>query len=174
MDRPHEEVVRRWGRPFPPRDKVQEGMLKGFSLGNYLLLVDYAGRLFRDGKAAISAAKWPGSPSGWVQLPRPGRRGCKRSSPTSRRSGEIGSCPEVSQADSMEVRRRRRRRRASKRLPYSVAVCVLSDAQPLSHGRAARWRRRHVASDVMADDDPRASLPEASSPHCCATSLGRF
>ncbi len=49
-----EEVVRRWGRPFPPRDKVQEGMLKGFSLGNYLLLVDYAGRLFRDGKAAIS------------------------------------------------------------------------------------------------------------------------
>jgi len=27
---------------------------EGFSLGNYLLLVDYTGRLFRDGKAAIS------------------------------------------------------------------------------------------------------------------------
>jgi hypothetical protein len=30
-------------------------MLHGFSLGNYLLLVDYTGRLFRDGKTAISA-----------------------------------------------------------------------------------------------------------------------
>ena len=30
-------------------------MLEGFSLGNYLLLVDYTGRLFRDGKAVISA-----------------------------------------------------------------------------------------------------------------------
>ncbi len=30
-------------------------MLEGFSLGNYLILVDYTGRLFRDGKAAISA-----------------------------------------------------------------------------------------------------------------------
>ena len=30
-------------------------MLQGFSLGNYLLLVDYTGRLFREGKAAISA-----------------------------------------------------------------------------------------------------------------------
>ncbi len=29
-------------------------MLGGFSLGNYLLLVDYAGRLFRQGKAVIS------------------------------------------------------------------------------------------------------------------------
>ena len=29
-------------------------MLEGFSLGNYLLLVDYTGRLFREGKAAIS------------------------------------------------------------------------------------------------------------------------
>jgi hypothetical protein len=26
-------------------------MLEGFSLGSYLLLVDYTGRLFRDGKA---------------------------------------------------------------------------------------------------------------------------
>jgi hypothetical protein len=29
-------------------------MLEGFSLGSYLLLVDYTGRLFREGKAAIS------------------------------------------------------------------------------------------------------------------------
>jgi hypothetical protein len=29
-------------------------MLVGFSLGSYLLLVDYTGRLFRAGKAAIS------------------------------------------------------------------------------------------------------------------------
>jgi hypothetical protein len=29
-------------------------MLEAFSLGNYLLLVDCTGRLFRDGKAAIS------------------------------------------------------------------------------------------------------------------------
>jgi hypothetical protein len=30
-------------------------MLEGFSLGSYLLLVDYTGRLFRDGKAVITA-----------------------------------------------------------------------------------------------------------------------
>ena len=29
-------------------------MLEGFSLGSYLMLVDYTGRLFRAGKAAIS------------------------------------------------------------------------------------------------------------------------
>ena len=29
-------------------------MLEGFSLGSYLLLVDYTGRLFREGKAVIS------------------------------------------------------------------------------------------------------------------------
>ncbi len=29
-------------------------MVEGFSLGSYLLLVDYTGRLFREGKAAIS------------------------------------------------------------------------------------------------------------------------
>ena len=32
----------------------REGMLEGFSLGSYLLLVDYTGRLFRQGKARIS------------------------------------------------------------------------------------------------------------------------
>ena len=36
-------------------DSSREGMLEGFSLGSYLLLVDYTGRLFRKGKAAISA-----------------------------------------------------------------------------------------------------------------------
>ena len=30
-------------------------MLEGFSLGSYLLLVDYTGRLFRNGKIALSA-----------------------------------------------------------------------------------------------------------------------
>ncbi len=30
-------------------------MLEGLSLGSYLLLVDYSGRLFRTGKAVISA-----------------------------------------------------------------------------------------------------------------------
>ncbi|MFI5460585.1 MAG: hypothetical protein ACHRXM_34660 [Isosphaerales bacterium] len=35
-------------------DSSREGMLAGFSLGSYLLLVDYTGRLFREGKAAIS------------------------------------------------------------------------------------------------------------------------
>ena len=29
-------------------------MLEGFSLGSYLLLVDFTGRLFRDGEAVIS------------------------------------------------------------------------------------------------------------------------
>jgi hypothetical protein len=32
---------------------LREGMLEGFSLGSYLLLVDYTGRLFRTGKAAM-------------------------------------------------------------------------------------------------------------------------
>ena len=30
-------------------------MIEGFSLGNYLLLVEYTGRMFREGKAAISS-----------------------------------------------------------------------------------------------------------------------
>jgi hypothetical protein len=36
------------------RDSAREGMIAGFSLGNYLLLVDYTGRLFRAGKAVLS------------------------------------------------------------------------------------------------------------------------
>jgi hypothetical protein len=35
-------------------DSTREGMLEGFSLGSYLLLVDYTGRLFRNGNATIS------------------------------------------------------------------------------------------------------------------------
>jgi len=47
-----------WLCPIEDRRRVdssREGMLEGFSLGSYLLLVDYSGRLFREGKAAISS-----------------------------------------------------------------------------------------------------------------------
>jgi len=47
-----------WLCPIEDRrrlDSPREGMLEGFSLGNYLLLVDYTGRLFREGKPVISA-----------------------------------------------------------------------------------------------------------------------
>ncbi len=47
-----------WLCPIEDRHKLdssREGMLEGFSLGSYLILLDYTGRLFRDGKAAISA-----------------------------------------------------------------------------------------------------------------------
>jgi hypothetical protein len=47
-----------WLCPIEDRrqlDSSREGMLQGFSLGNYLLLVDYTGRLFREGKTVISA-----------------------------------------------------------------------------------------------------------------------
>jgi hypothetical protein len=47
-----------WLCPIEDRrglDSSREGMLRGFSLGNYLLLVDYTGRLYRDGKSALSA-----------------------------------------------------------------------------------------------------------------------
>jgi REP element-mobilizing transposase RayT len=46
-----------WLCPIEDRrrmDSTREGMLEGFSLGSYLLLVDYSGRLFREGKAMIS------------------------------------------------------------------------------------------------------------------------
>ena len=46
-----------WLCPIEDRrrlDSSREGMVEGFSLGNYLLLVDYTGRLFRAGKAAVS------------------------------------------------------------------------------------------------------------------------
>jgi hypothetical protein len=47
-----------WLCPIEDRrqlDSSREGMFDALSLGNYLLLVDYTGRLFREGKAAISA-----------------------------------------------------------------------------------------------------------------------
>jgi hypothetical protein len=46
-----------WLCPIEDRRRLgswREGMLEGFSLGSYLLLVDYTGRLFREGKATIS------------------------------------------------------------------------------------------------------------------------
>jgi hypothetical protein len=47
-----------WLCPIEDRrrlDSSREGMIEGLSVGSYLLLIDYSGRLFRDGKAAISA-----------------------------------------------------------------------------------------------------------------------
>jgi hypothetical protein len=46
-----------WLCPLEDRgriDSTREGMLEGFSLGSYLMLVDYTGRLFREGTAVIS------------------------------------------------------------------------------------------------------------------------
>ena len=46
-----------WLCPIEDRrriDSTREGMIEGFSLGNYLLLVDYTARLFREGKATLS------------------------------------------------------------------------------------------------------------------------
>lgn len=37
------------------KDSSREGMLAGFTLGNYLMLVEHTGRILREGKAAISA-----------------------------------------------------------------------------------------------------------------------
>jgi hypothetical protein len=48
-----------WLCPIEDRrwlDSPREGMVEGFSLGNYMLLVDFTGRLFREGKAALSRA----------------------------------------------------------------------------------------------------------------------
>ena len=47
-----------WLCPIEDRrglDSTREGMMQGFSLGSYVQLVDYTGRLFRHGKATISA-----------------------------------------------------------------------------------------------------------------------
>ena len=46
-----------WLCPFEDRrrqDSSREGMIEGFSLGSYLLLVDYTSRLCRNGKARVS------------------------------------------------------------------------------------------------------------------------
>lgn len=47
-----------WLVPIEDRrgiDSAREGMVEGFTLANYLLLVEYTGRTFREGKAQISA-----------------------------------------------------------------------------------------------------------------------
>jgi hypothetical protein len=47
-----------WLCPIEDRRRLgssREGMFEYISIGNYLLLVDYTGRLFREGKARISA-----------------------------------------------------------------------------------------------------------------------
>ncbi len=47
-----------WLCPIEDRRKLdssREGMVEGLPLGSYLLLVDYTGRLFHEGKSAISA-----------------------------------------------------------------------------------------------------------------------
>ncbi len=47
-----------WLIPIEDRrrvDSMREGMLDGFTLGNYLMLVEHTGRMLRDGKALISA-----------------------------------------------------------------------------------------------------------------------
>src|SRR5262249_35179175 len=46
-----------WLCPIEDRrrlDSVREGMVEGFTLGRYLLLVDFTARLYRDGKATLS------------------------------------------------------------------------------------------------------------------------
>jgi hypothetical protein len=46
-----------WLCPIEDRrglDSTREGMIRGFSLGSYVNLVEYTGRIFRDGKASIS------------------------------------------------------------------------------------------------------------------------
>jgi REP element-mobilizing transposase RayT len=47
-----------WLIPIEDRrqlDSKREGMLAGFTLGNYLMLVEYTGRFLRDGKASITS-----------------------------------------------------------------------------------------------------------------------
>ncbi len=67
-----EEAI--WLCPVGDRRKLdswREGMMEGLPLGSYLLLVDYTGRLFREGKSAISAelagilARLDTSVAGW-------------------------------------------------------------------------------------------------------------
>ena len=63
-----------WLIPIEDRrqlDSQREGMLSGFTLANYLLLVEHTGRMFREGKASISAevsdilARVGSSAEGW-------------------------------------------------------------------------------------------------------------
>ena len=59
-------------------DSSREGMIEGLSVGSYLLLIDFTGRLFRDGKAAISA-EWLESWNGWEATPKAGGLGSRSS-----------------------------------------------------------------------------------------------
>jgi len=48
-----------WLCPIEDRRRIdsrREGIVEGFSLGNYLLLVDFTARLYREGKATLSGA----------------------------------------------------------------------------------------------------------------------
>ena len=63
-----------WLCPIEDRrglDSSREGMFVGFPLKSYLLLVDYTGRFFREGKARISA-DLAGFLNGWVARPTAG------------------------------------------------------------------------------------------------------
>ncbi len=57
-------------------DSSRERMIEGFSLGNYVLLVEYTGRLFREGKAVISG-ELAGVFERLGSNARTGRRGCR-------------------------------------------------------------------------------------------------
>ncbi len=64
-----------WLCPIEDRrgvDSTREGMIAGFTLGNYLLLVDYSGRLFREGKAALSRRNSAACWQSWGALPKVG------------------------------------------------------------------------------------------------------
>jgi hypothetical protein len=46
-------------------DSLLEGMIAGFSLGNHLLVVDYAGRLFREGSPRPASSQKQASAFSW-------------------------------------------------------------------------------------------------------------
>jgi hypothetical protein len=63
-----------WLCPIEDRrelDSPREGMILGFSLGSYVKLVDYTGRLFAKERLR-SRRSWPGFSSGWAVAPRAG------------------------------------------------------------------------------------------------------
>ena len=65
-------------------DSTREGMIEGFSLGSYLLLVDYTARLFRERQGRRSPVRWPRSSTACTPAPSSGRRGstaCARDVP---------------------------------------------------------------------------------------------
>ena len=57
-----------WLCPIEDRRRLgstRPGMFEGLSIGNYLLLVDYTGRLFREGKATDISGAGRHSRSDW-------------------------------------------------------------------------------------------------------------